>query len=160
MLLETQAIKTAWVMAARKFAVKFNQVRWSGHLLGAAGGVEAVFSISGNRDQVRLLTVNLDNPDESLRIWTMFHIPARPNAYRYSHVQLVGFWWHYTVLLISNKTQLVDSPWSENGQPENRSKSADEDAYGDGFIWKPIALSVMANLRVFPRSIIPITWRL
>jgi 3-oxoacyl-[acyl-carrier-protein] synthase II len=60
---ETQAIKTALGNASEQVAVSSTK-SMIGHLLGAAGGVEAVFSVLAIRDQVAPPTINLDNPDE------------------------------------------------------------------------------------------------
>lgn len=59
---ETQAIKAAFGSAAQNVAVSSTK-SMIGHLLGAAGGVEAIFSILAIRDQVAPPTINLDNPD-------------------------------------------------------------------------------------------------
>ncbi len=61
---ETMAIKQALGDAAAKTAVSSTK-SMIGHLLGAAGGVEAVFSVLSIRDQVAPPTINLDNPDEA-----------------------------------------------------------------------------------------------
>ena len=60
---ETMAIKSALGDAAQSVAVSSTK-SMIGHLLGAAGGVEAVFSVLSIRDQVAPPTINLDNPDE------------------------------------------------------------------------------------------------
>jgi 3-oxoacyl-[acyl-carrier-protein] synthase II len=59
---ETQAVKAALGEAAKTVAVSSTK-SMIGHLLGAAGGVEAVFSVLAIRDQVAPPTINLDNPD-------------------------------------------------------------------------------------------------
>ncbi len=59
---ETQAVKAALGSAAASVAVSSTK-SMIGHLLGAAGGVEAVFSVLAIRDQVAPPTINLDNPD-------------------------------------------------------------------------------------------------
>ncbi len=62
-LAETQGIKTAFGDAAKKVPVSSTK-SMTGHLLGAAGGVEAIFSILAIRDNVLPPTINLDNPGE------------------------------------------------------------------------------------------------
>ena len=59
---ETIAVKRLLGGHAAKVAVNSTK-SMTGHLLGAAGGVEAVFSILALRDQVSPPTINLQSPD-------------------------------------------------------------------------------------------------
>jgi 3-oxoacyl-[acyl-carrier-protein] synthase II len=59
---ETEAVKLAMGDHARNVVVSSTK-SMTGHLLGAAGGIEAIFSILALRDQVIPPTINLQNQD-------------------------------------------------------------------------------------------------
>ena len=58
---ETTAIRTVFGKAADKLAVSSTK-SMTGHMLGAAGGIESVFTALSIRDQVAPPTINLHNP--------------------------------------------------------------------------------------------------
>ncbi len=60
---ESRAVEKVMGDAAKSVAVSSTK-SMIGHLLGAAGAVEAVFSVLAIRDQVAPPTINLDNPAE------------------------------------------------------------------------------------------------
>jgi len=74
--IEVKAIKRVFGEHAYKLAVSSTK-SMTGHLLGATGAVEAIFSVLAIRDQIAPSTINLDNPDEDCDLDFVPH-KARP----------------------------------------------------------------------------------
>ena len=86
---ETQAIKTTFGEHAYKLAVSSTK-SMTGHLLGAAGGLEAGITALAIRHQLMPPTVNLDNPDAGCDLDYVPHT-ARPGRIRYALSNSFGF---------------------------------------------------------------------
>lgn len=79
---ETKAIKRVFGQHAYKLAVSSTK-SMTGHLLGAAGSVEAILSILSLRDQIAPPTINLDNPDEGC---DLNYVPYKPQKMKINYV--------------------------------------------------------------------------
>ena len=71
----------------------------TGHTLGAAGAIEAIFCVLGMRDGVMPPTINLDEPDPHC---DLDYVPkvARKKAFDISMSNSMGFGGHNASLLI------------------------------------------------------------
>ena len=87
--IETHAIKRAFGDQARKLAVSSTK-SMTGHLLGAAGGLEAAITALAVHHQKVPPTINLENPDEGL---DLDYVPnrCRPMRIRYALSNSFGF---------------------------------------------------------------------
>ena len=71
---ECEAVKA--VFGDHSYALAVSSTKsMIGHLLGAAGAVEAIFSVLSIRDQVAPPTINLDDPDEGCDLNFVPHTP-------------------------------------------------------------------------------------
>jgi 3-oxoacyl-[acyl-carrier-protein] synthase II len=86
---ETIAVKRCFGEHAKRLAVSSTKSA-TGHLLGAAGGVEAIFSVLAIRDQVAPPTINLFNQDPQC---DLDHVPntARPMKIKVAMSNSFGF---------------------------------------------------------------------
>ena len=79
---ESDAVKIAFGDHAHNMAVSSTK-SMTGHLLGAAGGIEAIFSVMSVKDQVLPPTINLSDPDPAC------DLDYVPNTARESQVDVV-----------------------------------------------------------------------
>ncbi|EDT2916621.1 beta-ketoacyl-ACP synthase II, partial [Salmonella enterica subsp. houtenae] len=63
----------------------------TGHLLGAAGAVESIFSILALRDRAIPPTINLDNPDEGCDLDFVPHAARQVSKLEYALCNSFGF---------------------------------------------------------------------
>lgn len=84
---ESQAVERVMGDAAQNVAVSSTK-SMIGHLLGAAGAVEAAFSILAINDQVAPPTINLDNPSEDCRL---DYVPHTARDMKIKHVMSNSF---------------------------------------------------------------------
>ena len=87
--LELKAVKNLFGDAAYKLSMSSTKSS-IGHLLGAAGAVEAIFSILAMRDQVAPPTLNLDDPSEGCDLDLVAHT-AKPRKIRAALSNSFGF---------------------------------------------------------------------
>jgi 3-oxoacyl-[acyl-carrier-protein] synthase II len=87
--IELGAVERMLGQAAGKVAMSSTKSA-IGHLLGAAGAVEAIFSVLAIRDQIAPPTINLDNPSVETAIDLVPH-KAKPMAIEYALSNSFGF---------------------------------------------------------------------
>ena len=87
---ETRAVKSIFGASAATVMVSSTK-SMTGHLLGAAGAVESIFSILALRDQVIPPTINLDNPDEGCDLDFVPHTARQVKGLEYALCNSFGF---------------------------------------------------------------------
>ncbi|ADM42002.1 3-oxoacyl-[acyl-carrier-protein] synthase, KASII [Edwardsiella tarda FL6-60] len=87
---ETQAVKNVYGADAAGVMVSSTK-SMTGHLLGAAGAVESIFTILALRDQVIPPTINLDNPDEGCDLDFVPHEARQVSGLEYALCNSFGF---------------------------------------------------------------------
>ncbi|MEG3753818.1 beta-ketoacyl-ACP synthase II [Psychromonas arctica] len=87
---ETQAVKSIWGDASNSVMMSSTK-SMTGHLLGAAGAIEAIFSVLALKDQVAPPTINLKNPSEGCDLDYVTDGKARPANIEYALSNSFGF---------------------------------------------------------------------
>jgi 3-oxoacyl-[acyl-carrier-protein] synthase II len=95
---ETAAVKT--VFGEHAYRIPMSSTKsMTGHLLGAAGAVEAMFCLQAIRDGILPPTINLDNPDPACDLDYVPHT-ARPHRVNVAVSNSFGFGGHNATLVI------------------------------------------------------------
>ncbi len=79
-MIEVTAVKTVFGNAYKKLAMSSTK-SMTGHLLGAAGAIEAIFTIKALNDQIAPPTINLDNPSEGCDLNLVPHEAQKLSTY-------------------------------------------------------------------------------
>ncbi|MFZ1872810.1 MAG: beta-ketoacyl-ACP synthase II [Chania sp.] len=87
---ETQAVKTVFGSTAKSVMVSSTK-SMTGHLLGAAGAIESIFTVLALRDQAVPPTINLDNPDEGCDLDFVPHVGRQTKEMEYTLCNSFGF---------------------------------------------------------------------
>ncbi|MGA4516610.1 beta-ketoacyl-ACP synthase II [Solibacillus silvestris] len=101
-LFETQAVKTVFGDHAYKLAMSSTK-SMTGHLLGAAGGIEAIFTVLALKEGILPPTMNLQDPDPEC---DLDYVPnaARKAEVEYALSNSLGFGGHNACLLFKKYT--------------------------------------------------------
>ncbi|WP_339197825.1 beta-ketoacyl-ACP synthase II [Solibacillus sp. FSL R5-0449] len=101
-LFETQAVKTVFGDHAYKLAMSSTK-SMTGHLLGAAGGIEAIFTVLALKEGILPPTMNLHEPDPEC---DLDYVPnaARKAEVEYALSNSLGFGGHNACLLFKKFT--------------------------------------------------------
>lgn len=96
-LFETQAVKSVFGEHAYKLAMSSTK-SMTGHLLGAAGGIEAIFTVLALKEGILPPTINLQSPDPEC---DLDYVPnkARAHQVEYALSNSLGFGGHNACLL-------------------------------------------------------------
>lgn len=96
-LYETKAIKTVFGEHAHQLAISSTK-SMTGHLLGASGGIESIFSVLAIKEGIIPPTMNLETPDEEC---DLDYVPnkARKQEVKYVLNNSFGFGGHNATLL-------------------------------------------------------------
>ncbi|CUR53542.1 3-oxoacyl-[acyl-carrier-protein] synthase 2 [Serratia symbiotica] len=87
---EVEAVKSVFGVNAKKIMISSTK-SMTGHLLGASGAIESIFTILALRDQVVPPTINLDNPDKNCDLDFVPNEARQVNHLKYTLCNSFGF---------------------------------------------------------------------